>query len=264
MVTGCGLLARDLDSSIALAVVTLLSSALKKTIFNTKKVMLRPLDHSLWVCEKPFRFLVTQIESRMTVIQLDDQRLFLHSPVKLDRALQAQLDEFGPVAFIVAPNRFHHLFVSDYRLAYPNAKLFIAPGLQKKRKDLKYDAILSDDAANEWSNEIDQLVFLGTPMLNEVVFFHIPSHTLILTDLAFNYHEISSPVLRIALRIYGAHNGFNSSRLIKLATRDRKKAQRDLARIADWDFKRVIVAHGEVLETKAKQTFIDAFSWIKK
>jgi hypothetical protein len=57
----------------------------------------------------------------------------------------------GRVRFIVAPNRFHHLFVPDWQKAYRDAQTFCAPGLDTKRADLKFTAILGDDPPAAWS-----------------------------------------------------------------------------------------------------------------
>jgi hypothetical protein len=84
----------------------------------------------------------------MTVIRLGNGGLFLHSPVPLDGALRAALDQLGQVRAILAPSKAHHLFVDDYVKEYPEAKLHGAPGLPEKRKDLKFDSILSDESTS--------------------------------------------------------------------------------------------------------------------
>jgi hypothetical protein len=58
-----------------------------------------------------------------------------------------------------------------------------APGLPQKRPDLRFDDILSDTPQVEWRGQVEQHLFRGAPPLNEVVFFHPTTRTLILTDL---------------------------------------------------------------------------------
>ncbi|MCU0670686.1 MAG: DUF4336 domain-containing protein [Myxococcota bacterium] len=99
---------------------------------------LRPLAENLWVAERPQSFFGLPVGTRMTVIRLADERLLLHSPVALDAALRAQLDAIGRVCFVVAPNRVHHLYAGDVAKTYPEARLWIAPGLERKRPDLVY------------------------------------------------------------------------------------------------------------------------------
>src|SRR6185369_10481283 len=98
----------------------------------------------------------------------------------LDPALRAELDALGRVAFAVAPNRVHHLYAGEVATAYPGTRLWIAPGLDRKRPDLAYEAILDDEAPVEWRGQVDQAFFRGRPYENEVAFFHRASRTLIL------------------------------------------------------------------------------------
>src|SRR5437899_8728691 len=128
--------------------------------------MLRRIDTDLWVAERPQKILVAQVETRMTLIKLADGTLFVHSPVHLDEATRAGLDQLGRVRHVVAPNRFHHLYVSDYPKNYPDAKIYGAPGLDTKRRDLHFDAILGDVPPPEWSGQIDQIVFPAFAGLN--------------------------------------------------------------------------------------------------
>ena len=88
--------------------------------------------------------------TRMTVIKLTDGGLFLHSPIRIDSGLRAELGGLGEVQVIVAPNKFHHLFAGDACAAYPNAKLYGALGLPVKRKDLKFAGMLGDEPRPEW------------------------------------------------------------------------------------------------------------------
>ena len=56
---------------------------------------------------------------------------------------------------------------------YPDALSYAAPGLLKKRADIEFDAELSDSSEDAWAGEIDQTIFRGSPVMEEVVFFHI-------------------------------------------------------------------------------------------
>ncbi len=224
--------------------------------------MLNPLTKGLWVAPGIVRFLGSEIDTRMTVVALEDGGLWLHSPVALDPALKAVLDPIGPVAHVLAPCKFHHLGVGDYVEAYPDARIYAAPGLPKRRRDLHFHEVLSDEAPSAWSNEIDQLVFWGLPFLNEVVFCHRPSRTLVVTDLLFNVQEARSWPLRLFFRLDGAYRKFGLTRLTKLLIRDPAQARADVERILGWDFDRIILTHGEIIETGGKEAFRGAFAWL--
>ena len=105
------------------------------------------------MAECPLRFFGAEIGTRMTVVWLSDGGLFVHSPVQLDLPGRRALDALGPVRAVVAPNRLHHLFVGGWREAYPDARLYAAPGLPEKRSDLSFDAVLGDEPPAAWAAE---------------------------------------------------------------------------------------------------------------
>ena len=223
---------------------------------------LTPLAPEIWVATRPLKIVVGDIGTRMTVVRLRDGGLFVHSPVHLDAATKDALDAIGTVRCVVAPTAVHHFYVGDYLAAYPAARAFGAPGVAAKRPDLRFDAELSDQAPPEWSGVLEQHFFRGAPLMNEVVFFHPASRTLILTDLAFNMRRYPAGRARIFCWLVGAVGRFGPHLVIRLGIRDRRAAAESIRRILDWDFDRVTVTHGEVLESGGKALFAAAFAYL--
>jgi hypothetical protein len=122
--------------------------------------------------------------------------------------------------------------------------------------------LLDDSAPPEWANEIDQTIFWSLPTLNEVIFCHRPSHTLILTDLVFNIHEHDSALVRLGLRVDGAWRRFAASHLLRLLIRDRPRARETISLVLSWDFERVIMSHGRILETGGRDAVRRAFAFL--
>ncbi len=223
--------------------------------------MLRELAPDLWATERPFRFFGAEIGTRMTVVRLADGSLWLHSPVAPDPELRKALDALGPVRFVVAPNRFHHLQAGPYASHYPESQLHVAPGLEEKRRDLRVEAVLGDEAPPGWAGQIDQLVFQGFPIANEVVFLHRASRTLVLTDLAFNPGPAMPAPTRFFLRL-GGNRGLSPTYLERLLIRDRAAGRASLERILAWDFERVIVSHGDVLPAGGREALRAGYRWL--
>jgi hypothetical protein len=223
---------------------------------------LRKLADKLWVAERPQSFYGLPVGTRMTVIRLGGDRLLLHSPVALDPELRRQLDLLGRVCFVVAPNRVHHLHAGDVVLAYPEARLWLAPGLERKRPDLRFEALLTDEAPEEWRGEVAQVFFRGRPYENEVAFYHPSSRTLILCDLAFNFGPSSAVVTRLLMKLLRSYGSLGPSKLDPLLIVDRHAARESLERILAWDFDRVIVAHGDVLESGGHEILRRAYAWL--
>lgn len=220
------------------------------------------LSKNIWIAERPQRFYGLEVGTRMTVIRLADGSLLLHSPVSLDPGLRRELDSIGRVRFTVAPNRVHHLHAGEVAEAYPEARLWVAPGLERKRPDLVFVAVLGDEAPAEWKDEVDQVFFRGRPYENEVVFLHRASRTLILCDLAFNFGPRAAAPTRLLMRLLRSYGRFGPSRLDPLLIRDRRAARQSLERILAWDFDRVVVAHGDVLESGGREALRQGYSWL--
>jgi hypothetical protein len=224
--------------------------------------ILRELDRDIWIAERPQSFYGLEVGTRMTVIRLTDGSLLLHSPVALDPELRGELDALGSVRFAVAPNRFHHLHAGEVVQAYPEARLWVAPGVEQKRPDLAIEALLGDEVPAQWKQEVDQVFFHGRPFENEIVFLHRASRTLILCDLAFNFGPRAHPVTRLAMRLLRSYGRFGPSRLDPLLIRDRRAARQALERILAWDFDRVVIAHGEVLESGGPDALRAGYAWL--
>lgn len=225
---------------------------------------LRRLDDNLWVAEAPQRFMGLEIGARMTCVRLSDGRVLLHSPVSASPPLVQAVAAVGPVAFLVAPNRLHHLYVAEWQRTCPEAKTYAAPGLEKKRPDLHIDGALDNRPEPGWSADVDQVAVGGFPLANEVAFFHRPSRTLILTDLAFRIGPDHALLTRLVFRAIGGYGTLSPSLLEKLGVRDRAAFREGLQAIFAWPFERVIIAHGDVAETGGRAQLEASYAWVLK
>jgi len=223
---------------------------------------LRRLSADLWVADRPQTFYGLPVGTRMTVLRLSGGRLLLHSPVRLDAALQRELDALGRVSFVVAPNRLHHLYAGEVAASYPDARLWVAPGLERKRPDLRIEGVLGDEAPDAWRGEVDQAFFRGRPYENEVAFHHRASRTLLLCDLAFHFGPSAALPTRLLMRLLRSYGRFGPTALDPWLIRDRGAARESLERILAWDFDRVIVAHGDVLETGGREALRTGYAWL--
>jgi hypothetical protein len=223
---------------------------------------MQQLHSDLWITDSPLRFLGLEVGARMTVLRLPGPKLLLHSPIAAAAELVREVETLGPVAYLVAPNRFHHLFVGEWQQAYPEASVYVAPGLNTKRPDLEIEGVLTDDPEPGWADTVDQVLMGGFPLANEVVFFHRPSATLIATGLAFNVGSNSPPLTRLAFRLGGIYGSLSPTLLERLFIRDRSAFCRSLERVLEWPFDRVVVAHGEVLEKGGREELARGYRWV--
>ena len=96
---------------------------------------------------------------------------------------------------------------------------------------------------------LEQHRFAGVPLVNEVVFSHPATRTLLLTDLAFNVPVGGTKGARFFCWLSGTEGRFGpASPAGFFMVRDREAARASLARILARDFNRLTATHGEVLE----------------
>lgn len=223
--------------------------------------MLQPITDGLWSTTRPLRFLGIETGTRMTVVRLSDGGLFVHSPVALDADLRAAVDALGTVTAIVAPSLFHHLYVGDWRAAYPNAIRCCCPGLERKRPDLPWDRILGDVPEPEWRADLEQVFFGARTLENEVVFFHRATRTIVLCDAIFNFATHPSLLTRLVGRLLGG-SAPGATRLERLLIRNRGAAREQVGRMLAWNAERIVLAHGDIIESGGHEVVKRAYAWL--
>ena len=223
---------------------------------------LRERADGIWTIDGGLRLIGMEFGTRTTAIRLREGGLLLHSPGPLDLTDRAALEKEGPVRALIAPNALHHLYLAENAAAFPEAGIWVAPGVREKRADVEGMVELGDTAPEVWAGDLEQLAVQGVPSFREVVFFHAASRTLLLTDLAFNFRHCDQLRMRLFMRINGAYGRFGPSRLMRSMIKDKGALRGSLDRILAWDFDRVIVTHGEVLERAGREALRAAFDGI--
>ncbi len=225
-------------------------------------ISLQPLAADVFTVARPLSFLGVEMGTRMTVLKLGDGRLLVHSPVALDDALREEVSALGPVAFVVAPTLFHHLYVGPWREAFPTAALWCCPGLPRKRADVAWTAVLDDDVAAPFGDEIDHVVFGARSVENEAVLFHRPSRTIVSSDLLFDFGSHPSRFTRAVGALLGNRTA-GTTWLERLTIRDRPRARRELDRMLAWEAERMIIAHGDVVREGATEALARGYGFVK-
>lgn len=214
------------------------------------------VDHGdgLHTIDAPLRFLGIELGTRMTVLELDGG-LLVHSPVDLP---EGALDDLGPVRWAVAPNKLHHLFVGTWMAR--GADGWAAPGLPAKRADLAFSGVLNGEE-HPFGSDVTVVPLTCFPFSNEVILHHRPSRTLITSDLVFNIAPDAPLATRLAMGCACAYPGCRASLLERVGMR-RPEAREDLRRLLDFDFDRLIMAHGQIIDSGGKDALAAAYTWL--
>lgn len=230
---------------------------------GTGNSALTNLGENLWVYEEPLYFLGTRITRIMTVVRLEDGSLFVHSPAGLSSDVQASLDALGDVRYVVPASKLHgHLYMEQYRAAFPDVELFAAPGLAARRDDLTFDSLLGSVPDPRWAADLDQVALMGNWWLTELAFLHRPSETMIMGDMGYHITEHSSIEMRLLGRLGGIYDRIGQPYEFKLTITNEATFRRSVRQLLDWEFDRVIPGHGEILESGGREAVRDGFQWI--
>lgn len=218
------------------------------------------VPNSVWHAQQPLKFGPISLTTRMTVVRLRDGALWVHSPISPTRELIEELRAIGTVRYVVAPNKTHHLFFLAFLNAHPSAQGFIAAGLESKRPDLSRFPHASLEAP--WGPEIQGFFIEGLPILNETVWFHSDTGTLILADLLFCFSEANRGVTGLVAKLLGVHGKLGMSRTMKLATKDKQALARSVLPLLSLPVQRVIVAHEQIISEQPMAKLRHAFAWL--
>lgn len=211
----------------------------------------------IWSIPYPIHYFGNRCNSRCTLVRLEDDTLFVHSPSPLTPETRQAVASLGEVSAIVAPGNFHHFHAAEWAENFPRATLWICPHLARKRPALaKYEKI-EDDRSYPWCGELSHLSTRGHWFINEVAFFHRPTRSLILTDLIENFTDASAAnwVLKFWMKlVFRMWNNPKSAPEYQLGWRNKSLAREMLEKVLQWDFERIILTHGEVITEDARAT----------
>jgi Domain of unknown function (DUF4336) len=237
---------------------------------NFMSVSMRQSDtfaKNVWTVEGPdVRDMGVMFTTRMTIVKLSDGSLWLDSPVSVTFETLERITSLGPVKYIVAATPRHVWRLERWHALFPEAQLWIArkTPFTLKKGYLPFTGILSNEPYHGWANDFDQLAFKGSPFIEEVIFFHKQSRTVILDDLIQMHPlEKGKPFHNAMFRLAGVADPPGGVPLdIRLSFTDRNLARRALEKLLSWDFNKLIIAHGACIEKDAKPLVERAFSWL--
>lgn len=200
------------------------------------------------------------LPARMLVVRLDEAELALWSPVPLGEETAANIEALGEVSTIIAPNDFHHLYLGKAMDRFPGAQVWASPGLPTKRPELELEHLLGPGVDLPFAPALSPLFLEGSPSMQETVFVHRATRTLIVTDALFNLQRVRGLLSSIVLRLVGSMGGPSQTRIWRSTVKDKAAMGRSLAAVLQEDFDRIIMAHGEVIETGGREVLRAAAS----
>lgn len=209
---------------------------------------MRQLAEGLWCIDHEFRMLKAELGLRTTIVRLSGGGLLVHSPGPLQASDIADIQALGPVVGIFAPNAVHHLFLRD-ALAALGGELWVTPGLPKRVPAFAEFPVVQHVIPRAWGSGVAIEKVDGANRLQETVLYHAKSKTLILTDLVFNEPKRGDRWTRTFLWANDALGKFKSPRSVRATFRNKRLLKASFDRILAWDFDRITLCHGDVVES---------------
>ena len=237
--------------------------------------LLKQVDEDIWIVDGSIVQMAmygakVPFPTRMTIVRLSNGDLWCHSPTELTPELKAQIDSLGSLRYLISPNKIHYAHIGAWASAYPEALAWASPGVRDRAAQQKiavdFDADLEDEPPREWVADLDQLIFRGGRFMEEVVFFHRKSATLILADLIENF-ELNkvSQQLHWLLKLGGVADPDGKLPLdLRMTFFGKKEQARScLQRILQWNPEKVILSHGRWYENNGTAELRRAFRWLE-
>ncbi len=230
----------------------------------------KPMAEAVWTVDSVIPGVLERVVPlRMTVIRLPDGGLLLHSPTRFSLALRQELERFGRIRHLVAPNVAHWMFLKDWQDAIPDATTWAAPGLRRRaqvrRSGVRLDHDLSGRAPPEWGGAVTTIEVPGGLGFTEVALFHHPTRTLVLTDLVLNLEARKLPaLLRPLARAFGsvAPDGMPQPLVRAIIKWGRPETTAAAERLLALAPERVVFAHGRPFERDATAALRRSLRWL--
>lgn len=187
---------------------------------------------------------------RSTVITTS-KGVIIISPINFTPQQYAQIESLGKVTDIIAPSLWHHLYLPKTAERFEEATIWGPEGCAEKRSDIKWNKILNSESW-PYQNEIEMLQLQGMPKVNEVVFFHKSTRSLVTTDLVFNLQKPKGWAAFIVLGLAGTYKKFGISRILLNVVKDQSAFLGSIKKILEWNFEQIAMGHGEVIAKDGK------------
>lgn len=210
----------------------------------------RQLSENLWEISGDWS---NKLGRRMTVVRLKNGDVFIHNAIRLKPEDLSWLKSLGAVKYVVAPNTFHCSDAGWMTEKLSEAQLYVPQKKIEHFRKMGFSPLdVAVDFPTQFLNELSAVPMQGTKM-DEVAFIHHSSRTLIFCDLAFNMGDVFSGIEKLIMDWNKVGRRFGPSRFTKIFfTKNSNQLVDSYKKILTFDFDRVIVNHGDILEKNGK------------
>lgn len=179
---------------------------------------------------------------RSSLVTIGENKIFLAPGSALS---EMDYRNITGVTDIVATSLLHAAGVPLALRHFPQARVWAAPGLRKSKPGIPWTHDLNK-LAWFYQEALPMVLLRGIPKVNEVVFFHRDSGSLLVSDLFFSLREASGWGAWAILKMFGTYRRFGMSRFFARFVKDRPEFENSLREILSYPFSQIVPCHGEI------------------
>lgn len=230
----------------------------ERTLRMETPIIPRQLADNLWLLAYPLKLLGADFRRNVTLIRLQSGRLIVHSTAPFKPEEVESIHALGEPGWLVDGILRHDTFAREGRAAFPGIPYLAPPGFSEV-VGFPTDPIVP--APEEWNDEVAALEIQGMPEARDTALFHMPSRTLILTELIFNFGHDEPVWTELMLRLgVGKEHSPGISRPFKSGVKNEAAFKDSLAELLRWDFDRIVVGHGDVIASSGREKLTSALA----
>jgi hypothetical protein len=216
---------------------------------------------NVWTLQHPLRVLGIDVRRTTTLIRLCEGRLIIHSTAPFTPKDVEQIRALGEPAWLIDATAAHDTCAAKARAIFPDIP-YLVPETFSKRVELRAEPLCGLPSA--WRGEIEMLKVGGMPRIQEHVFLHVPSRTLIVADLLVNISAAYPAWMQwFAHAVMQWDGGVGMDPLFRWMIEDRAAFRKSIAEILKWDFGRLIVGHAGVVDRDVKERVAEVLERVR-
>lgn len=211
---------------------------------------LEELDEGLLTVAGEIVMPLGRFPRRMTIVKLSGDRTAIFSAIALEEEEMAQIEALGQPEFMVVPSDHHRLDALIWKERYPDIKVLTPPGARKGVEEVvPVDA--TDDVLGD--REVVFQTVPGTDGHESALLVRRPAGTsLMVTDVIAHVAHPHGIGANLMARMFGF--GVKAPRVpkpvrAKIVTDPHALARQFRAWAAEPNLKRIVPAHGDIIDT---------------
>ena len=219
---------------------------------------MKPIAQDLWLLHYKAPLLGDYLGRNVSVVRLRSGDLVIHSTGPFSPEDVENIKALGRPAFLLDALSKHDTFAKEGRAAFPDLPYYAPAGFSET---VGFPTESLSHPPSAWAGQLDGVHLNGMEGQDEYAFLHRASRTLIVCDLVFHVTTEAPLGARLFATVGivgGRTHDVGMPRPERSSIKDADAFRRSLATLMAWDFDRIIVGHGEVVETGGKALLAEA------